>query len=107
LLLAGYTGDVPHRSCKDSFLTVSRFSYVVMAADQIVTVAASIRFQYDDGRTFINWATGMDTSPALWISVFLVVVIMVNMIPVKVSLNAIRCGTVLIPYDSTLASSNT
>ncbi|GFF64740.1 hypothetical protein CNMCM6069_005571 [Aspergillus lentulus] len=59
------------------------FSYVVMAADQIVTVAASIRFQYDDGRTFINWATGMDTSPALWISVFLVVVVIVNMIPVK------------------------
>ncbi|KAF7158163.1 hypothetical protein CNMCM5623_002829 [Aspergillus felis] len=59
------------------------FSYVVMGADQIVTVAASIRFQYDDGRTFISWATGMGTSPALWISVFLVVVVITNMIPVK------------------------
>lgn len=79
-------------------LTVSRFSYVVMAADQIVTVAASIRFQYDDGHTFISWATGMNPSPALWISVFLVVVIIVNMIPVKVSCNRIRCAAALTRY---------
>ncbi|OOQ84427.1 proline-specific permease [Penicillium brasilianum] len=59
------------------------FSYVVMGADQIVTVASAIRFQYGDDHTFISWETGMHTNPAIWISVFLVAVVILNMIPVK------------------------
>jgi amino acid permease len=66
-------------------LIIGRFSYVIMGADQIVTVASAIRFQYADDRTFISWATGMNTNPAIWISVFLVAVVILNMIPVKVS----------------------
>lgn len=66
-------------------LMMCRFSYVIMGADQIVTVASAIRFQYGDDRTFISWETGMNTNPAIWISLFLVAVVILNMIPVKVS----------------------
>ena len=58
---------------------------MVLGADQIVSVASAIRFQYSDNHTFISWETGMNTNPAIWISVFLVAVVVLNMIPVKVS----------------------
>lgn len=61
-----------------------------MGADQIVTVASAIRFQYGDDHTFISWETGMHTNPAIWISVFLVAVVILNMIPVKVSLRKVK-----------------
>lgn len=61
-----------------------------MGADQIVTVASAIRFQYGDDHTFISWDTGMNTNPAIWISVFLVAVVVLNMIPVKASRVLVR-----------------
>jgi amino acid transporter len=61
------------------------FAYTVLAADQVVQVANSIRFQYDDGRTQLSWATGVSVDPAVWISMALVIVITLNMMKVRVS----------------------
>ncbi|KAM5437033.1 hypothetical protein MferCBS31731_005688 [Microsporum ferrugineum] len=59
------------------------FAYAVLAADQLVAVTNSVRFRYDDGKTFLHWETGENVHPAVWISLFLFLVTMINMLPVK------------------------
>lgn len=56
----------------------------MLAADQLVAVTNSVRFRYDDGKTFLHWETGENVHPAVWISLFLFLVTMINMLPVKV-----------------------
>lgn len=60
------------------------FAYTVLAAHQVVQVTSCIRFHYDDGRTYLSWSTGEKVNPAVWISMTLVVVVLVNMIKVRV-----------------------
>ncbi|KAL2760300.1 hypothetical protein ACRALDRAFT_1067117 [Sodiomyces alcalophilus JCM 7366] len=59
------------------------FAYTVLAAAQLVAVSNLIRFCYDDGRTFLNWETGQNVDNAVWITAFLVIVIIVNLFPAK------------------------
>jgi amino acid transporter len=67
-----------------SILTTYRFAYAILAADELVAVTNSVKFRYDDGNTYLNWAVGENVDPAVWISLFLVLVIVINMLPVKV-----------------------
>ncbi|KAL5324908.1 hypothetical protein ACEPPN_006027 [Leptodophora sp. 'Broadleaf-Isolate-01'] len=60
------------------------FAYAVLAADELVAVSNTIKFRYDDGRTYLNWSTGNNVDNAVWISLFLVIVIVINMFPVRV-----------------------
>lgn len=60
------------------------FAYCVLAADQLVAFSNAIKFQYDDGRTFLNWKVGVDTDPAVWVSLGIVLVISFNMLPVRI-----------------------
>jgi amino acid permease len=62
-----------------------RFTYAVLAADQIVAVSNTVKFHYDDGRTFLSWVVGENVNAAVWISLFLIIVTVINMFPVKVS----------------------
>jgi hypothetical protein len=64
----------------------------VITADELVAVTNAVQFRYDDGKTFLSWVVGESVHPAVWISVFLVLVIIINMFPVKV-----RIGLSLIP----------
>ncbi|KAI9896802.1 hypothetical protein N3K66_007824 [Trichothecium roseum] len=59
------------------------FAYAVLASNQLVAVTNIIKFRYDDGTTFLHWQTGEDVDHAIWFIVFLVVVTLVNMLPVK------------------------
>ncbi|KAH8591067.1 proline-specific permease [Bisporella sp. PMI_857] len=59
------------------------FAYVIIAADELVAVSQSVRFHYDDGKTFLQWTVGQDVDPVVWISLFLVLVVVINMFPVK------------------------
>lgn len=61
------------------------FAYCVLAADQLVAFSNAIRFQYDDNRTSLIWKVGVDTDPAVWVSLGIVLVISFNMLPVRVS----------------------
>jgi amino acid permease len=63
---------------------VSRFAYAILAADEIVAVSNTVAFKYDDGRTYINWVVGGEVDAAVWIALFLVIVVAINMLPVKV-----------------------
>jgi amino acid transporter len=65
-------------------LTSLRFSYVIIAADELVAVSQSVAFRYDDGTTYLNWKVGESTDPVVWISLFLVLCVIINMLPVKV-----------------------
>lgn len=60
------------------------FAYVVLAADQLVAVSNTVKFQYDDGISYLSWPVGLEVDHAVWISVFLVLVVIINLFPVKV-----------------------
>ncbi|RDW92329.1 proline-specific permease [Coleophoma crateriformis] len=59
------------------------FAYAVIAADELVAVTSTVKFRYDDGTTFLSWKVGENVDPAVWMSLFLVIVVCVNMFPVK------------------------
>jgi amino acid permease len=61
-----------------------RFAYVVMASDQLVAISNAIKFHYDDGTTALSWPVGESVDNAVWISVFLILVIIINLFPVRV-----------------------
>ena len=67
-----------------TFGHLQRFAYAVLAADQLVAVSNLIKFRYDDGVTFLNWAVGESVDNAVWICVFLVIVTAINLLPVRV-----------------------
>ncbi|TAQ89173.1 hypothetical protein B7494_g2498 [Chlorociboria aeruginascens] len=60
------------------------FAYAVLAADELVAVTNTVRFEYDDGRTYLKWVVGESVDPAIWIALFLVLVVCINLAPVKV-----------------------
>ncbi len=72
-----------------------RFAYAVLAADELVAVSNTVKFRYDDrdvpgipnGKTYLNWAVGNNVDNAVWISLFLVIVVTINVLPVKVGIN--------------------
>ncbi|KAF4636463.1 hypothetical protein G7Y89_g1615 [Cudoniella acicularis] len=59
------------------------FAYAVLAADELVALSNTVAFKYDDGRTYLNWVVGSNTDAAVWIALFLVIVVSINMLPVK------------------------
>jgi len=61
-----------------------RFAYAILAADELVAVSTTLNFQYNDGTTYLNWAIGQKIDNAVWIAIFLILVVTINMFPVKV-----------------------
>ena len=58
--------------------------WVCGAASQIIDTSETVDFRYDDGKTNLNWNMGEYINSAIWISIFLFLVISINMLPVKV-----------------------
>lgn len=56
----------------------------ISVAAQLIAISKLIKFQYDDGKTYLDWKIGEYVDSAVWISICLVIVISVNMLPVKV-----------------------
>lgn len=56
-----------------------------MAGAQMVAVANTIKFLYDDGTTRLAWESGLKIDSAVWVSAFLVVAVALNLMPVRVS----------------------
>lgn len=63
-----------------------RFAYCVLAADQLVAATNIARFVYEDDRSHLKWEVGRNVNPAVWVTLFLVLVTVVNMFPVIVCL---------------------
>jgi amino acid permease len=94
LQLAGCTGkhfmDRLDRAL-EVFLTNKRFAYAILAADELVAVTNAVKFHYDDGKTFLRWVVGEEVDPAVWMSLFLILVTIINMLPVKVRIDLASC----------------
>ncbi len=68
-----------------------RFSYVVVAAAEIQAITEIFRFQvptdylrdvgYPDDT--VEWQFGLNTNPAVWVGIFLLVELFVNLLPVR------------------------
>lgn len=77
-------GTWPRAACPGSFADLfQRFAYAILAADELVAVSNTVKFRYDDGRTALSWVVGDEVDNAVWITVFLILVIIVNLFPVK------------------------
>src|SRR5436190_8203114 len=50
------------------------FAYTVLAADELVAATDTVKFRYDDGRTYLNWKVGENVEPAIWVTLFLALV---------------------------------
>lgn len=85
------------------------FAYVIIAADELVAVSQTVTFSYNDGRTNLAWTIGQNVDPVVWISLFLMLVIVINMFPVKVyrTSNCNHRTRTLILGSSTLESLST
>ncbi|KAK4462217.1 hypothetical protein QBC42DRAFT_176586 [Cladorrhinum samala] len=60
------------------------FAFAVLSGEQLVAISNAIGFVYDDGKTVLKWKIGTEVDNAVWISVFLIVVVLFNMVPVRV-----------------------
>lgn len=60
------------------------FGYAILASEEMVAVANSVKFQYDDGRTILAWKIGLKIDAAVWIGLFLILATTINLFPVKV-----------------------
>jgi hypothetical protein len=104
-------GGNPLVLCSDFVsLCAHRFAYVTLAADEIVAVTNALRFSYDDGRTVLRWVVGNDVDPAVWVTVFIIIVTLINTLPVKVRLtfdNRYNCARAnsLIREDRSISES--
>lgn len=67
-----------------------RFAYAVIAADELVAVAETMKFSYDDGTTSLNWTVGENVDNAVWVTVFMSLVVIINMFPVQVRIHSDR-----------------
>jgi amino acid transporter len=63
---------------------ISRFAYVVTASEELVAVKDALAFHYDDGVVNLKWSVGQNVDAAIWIALFLVIVTIINMVPVRV-----------------------
>ena len=63
---------------------VDRSALAIRGAQELVASAKMINFRYDDGTTSLRWAFGNDINPLAWIALFLVLVTLINLAPVKV-----------------------
>lgn len=59
------------------------FGYAVLAAEELTAVANSVKFEYNDGRTFLAWTVGLNVDAAVWIGLFLILATIINLFPVK------------------------
>ncbi|KAK2747294.1 hypothetical protein FQN57_002192 [Myotisia sp. PD_48] len=59
------------------------FAYCILAADQLVAVTNSVKFHYNDNTTYLSWKVGESVHAAVWITLFLILVTIVNALPVK------------------------
>jgi hypothetical protein len=65
-------------------MLLGRFAYTVMCGQELVSISNAIQFKYDDGKTLLEWPVGESVDNAVWITVFLVVVVIINLFPVRV-----------------------
>ncbi|KAM5483702.1 hypothetical protein MaudMau93_006209 [Microsporum audouinii] len=59
------------------------FAYAVVATHNMVGAAETARYRYTDGKTNVIWEVGEKVDTAVWITVFIVLIALINLFPVK------------------------
>ncbi|EZF68454.1 hypothetical protein H105_08974 [Trichophyton soudanense CBS 452.61] len=59
------------------------FAYAVVATHNMVGAAETARYSYVDGKTDVTWEVGERVDTAVWITVFIVLIALINLFPVK------------------------
>ncbi|EGE06927.1 hypothetical protein TEQG_05980 [Trichophyton equinum CBS 127.97] len=59
------------------------FAYAVVATHNMVGAAETARYRYVDGKTNVTWEVGEKVDTAVWITVFIVLIALINLFPVK------------------------
>lgn len=73
-----------------ALITMSRFSWMIFAAAELLAITQIFRFQFEPEylRQFgypqdrVEWSVGINTSPAVWVGLFLIIILLVNLLPV-------------------------
>lgn len=72
-------------------LNIQRFAYVNLTATEVSAVAQLFNFgftkdylrEFNYPRENLGWGFGQETSPAVWVGIFLIVVLLINLLPVR------------------------
>ena len=71
---------------------LSRFAWVVIIAAELLAITQIINFRFPEGylrdqnypSTTLGWSFGQDTSPSVWVGIFLLTIGLFNCFPVKI-----------------------
>lgn len=74
------------------WLNVSRFAYIILVATEVSTVTQLFQFEFAEEylravgypQPNLKWQFGVETSPAVWIVVFLLAILLLNLLPVRI-----------------------
>jgi yeast amino acid transporter len=72
-------------------LNFVRFEWVVIAAAEILGITEIFRFQFQSSylqefnypRDTLSWPAGVSTNPAVWVGIFLIIILLINLLPVR------------------------
>ncbi|KMP07422.1 hypothetical protein CIHG_00283 [Coccidioides immitis H538.4] len=59
------------------------FTFVVVAAQNLVIAARTAKLHYDDDKTFLAWGRGENVDAHIWFALFMFTVLIINLFPVK------------------------
>ncbi|KAF2463996.1 uncharacterized protein BDR25DRAFT_272286 [Lindgomyces ingoldianus] len=70
---------------------ISWFSWTVIAAVEILAITEIFRFRFDPKylqsvgypEDRVEWKAGLDTNPAIWVGIFLIIILLINLLPVR------------------------
>ncbi|KAK2846409.1 hypothetical protein FQN49_005748 [Arthroderma sp. PD_2] len=59
------------------------FAYAIVATHNMVAAAETAQYRYIDDKTRVVWEVGERVDTAVWITVFIVLIVLINLCPVK------------------------
>lgn len=101
-----------------------RFAYVIVVATEITAVAQLFHFEFTEDylrsvgypNQTLHWQFGQDTSPSVWVGIFLLVILLINLLPVRIYGEveyilgcfkiAVICGMVLFNFIVNIRNTN-
>ena len=68
-----------------------RFAYVIVVATEVTAIAQLFNFEFSEDylraveypQDTLRWQFGQDTSPAVWVGIFLLAILLINLLPIR------------------------
>jgi amino acid transporter len=76
---------------RSKLISSDRFAWIVIIASELLAITSIFRFHippaYLDKINYpadrVEWTEGLNTSPAVWVGIFLIIIGAINLLPVK------------------------